>query len=68
MKLFPTGKDAQFYKQLIPAAFFVSLFSVIKNTYPDLIYVIGFFSILGFSAYYIYKYIHKRKNKNENSN
>lgn len=60
MKLFPEGKDRNFYIQLIIVGLFFSLAKIIYRSSPTLGYLIGYCSISGLAGYYIAGFILKK--------
>jgi hypothetical protein len=61
MKIFPTGKDAKFYYQLILAGTAFVVFKLLRENYPFIANLFGLISIVVLIVYFVVKAVKKRK-------
>jgi len=61
MKVFPTGKDAVLYKQLIIGSVMIGVGKVLNDLYPTASFIFGFLCIVGGVIYLLRKVFGKKK-------
>lgn len=68
MKIFPTGKDANYFWTLVLAGTVFAVFKLLREGYPEIANLFGLLAIGGLVLYLLFKIVKKRQLKSSQGN